>query len=221
VVAPHLLADVSQGVEPASLFELVHHHQVGVVQHVDLLELAGRAILGRHHVQADVRDADDVGVPLPDAGGLHDDQVEGRRLAYRDCLADGSGQLSLVASRRERPHVHPVRVEGIHPDAIAEQGATGTPAGGVDRDHRHAVVGIVQEIAPQQLVGQGGLPRAPGPGDADHGDVELADPILQGVPDLGGQTIALHQILLGEGDHAGDGASLPLPHVVQGSGGDS
>src|SRR5690606_15284298 len=49
-VALPLLADVTQGVFGAALVVLVEHDQLGVVDHVDLLELAGGAVVAGHDV---------------------------------------------------------------------------------------------------------------------------------------------------------------------------
>nr|GFD52312.1 hypothetical protein [Tanacetum cinerariifolium] len=69
VVALVLLAHVAQGVEAAALVELVERDDVGKVQHVNLFELRGRAVFGRHHVEAHVGVLDDFGVALADAAG--------------------------------------------------------------------------------------------------------------------------------------------------------
>ena len=92
MIAPPLLAHVAQRVFGAALLELVQHDHVGEIEHVDLLELAGRAVLGGHDIQREVREIDDLGVALADAGGLDDDQVETRRAIQRDDIGeDGAG----------------------------------------------------------------------------------------------------------------------------------
>src|SRR3546814_20196841 len=70
-----LLADVAQGVFGAALVVLVEHDQLGEVDHVDLLQLAGGAVVAGHHVHREVDHVDDLRVGLADAGGLADDQV--------------------------------------------------------------------------------------------------------------------------------------------------
>ena len=50
-VALDLLLDVPQGVLRAALLELVERHEVGHVQHPDLLQLRRRAEVGGHHVE--------------------------------------------------------------------------------------------------------------------------------------------------------------------------
>ena len=82
-VAGQLAAHVAERVLGAAALELVDHHRVGEVEHVDLLELAGRAELGRHHVERHVAVLDDPGVALPDAGRLDDHEVEAGRLDRR------------------------------------------------------------------------------------------------------------------------------------------
>ena len=51
MIAPPLLAHVAQGIFRAALFELVEHDHVREVEHVDLLELARRAVLAGHDVE--------------------------------------------------------------------------------------------------------------------------------------------------------------------------
>ena len=103
-VALPLLAHVAQRVLRAALVELVEDHDVGEVEHVDLLELRRRAELRRHHVQRDVDDVDDLGVALADAGGLDDDQVEAGRLQHarprRATRVDSARCARRVASER-------------------------------------------------------------------------------------------------------------------------
>ena len=84
MIALPLLAHVAQAVLGAALLELVEHDHVGEVEHVDLLELARRAVVAGHHVQRQVDEVDDLGVRLADAGGLDDDQVEARELVQLD-----------------------------------------------------------------------------------------------------------------------------------------
>ena len=54
----HLPPDVAQRVGTAAAVELVDRHRVGEVEHVDLLELARGAELGRHDVERDIRAAE-------------------------------------------------------------------------------------------------------------------------------------------------------------------
>ena len=83
LVALHLLGDVAQRVRGAPAVELVDRDELGEVEHVDLLELAGRPVLGRHHVQRYVDERHDRRIALADPRGLDDHQVEG------GCLAGG------------------------------------------------------------------------------------------------------------------------------------
>ena len=84
MIAAPLLAHVAQAVGRAALLALVEHDEVGVVEHVDLLELAGGAVLAGHDVQRQIHQVDDLGVGLADAGGLDDHQVEAGGLVQLD-----------------------------------------------------------------------------------------------------------------------------------------
>ncbi len=79
VVPPPLLLHVAQRVERAALVEFVDRDDVGEVEHVDLLELRRRAVLGRHQIQRYVGMLGDLRVRLPDPRRLHDDEIEPRR----------------------------------------------------------------------------------------------------------------------------------------------
>ena len=93
-VAGHLAAHVAQGVGPAAAVELVDGHDVGQVEHVDLLELAGGAELGGHDVEGRVDVGDDAGVALADARGLDDDQVGAGGPARGDDVVEVVGHLA-------------------------------------------------------------------------------------------------------------------------------
>ena len=168
-IALHLLAHVTQGVEGAAAVELVHRHEVGEVEHVDLLELAGGAELGRHHVERGIDVRDDGGVALADAGGLDDHQIEPRHLAGGDDFRQARRDLAAGGAGGERAEVDVWVRDRIHADAVAEQGAAALAPRGVDRDDRDAQpVGLVEAEAADQLVGKRGFAGAAGAGDAEH-----------------------------------------------------
>ncbi len=165
-----LLAHVAQRVPRAPAVELVDRDEVGEVQHVDLLELAGGAELRRHDVERAVDLRDDAGVALADARGLDDDQAEAGRLAGGDDVGQAGRGLALRAAGGERAHVDLRAVDRIHADAVAEQRAAALAFRGVDGDQRDAPLGIVEAEAAHQLVGHRGLAGAAGAGDAEHRD---------------------------------------------------
>ena len=154
----------------AAPLELVDRDDVGEVEHVDLLELRGRAELGRHDVERDVDQRRDRGVALADARRLDDHQVVAGRLARRDHVGQLRGQLAGGAAGGERAEERAPGGEAVHPDAVAEQGAPAAPAGRVDRDDGDPqLVLLVEPEPPDELVGQRALARAAGAGDAEHG----------------------------------------------------
>ena len=67
VIALVLLAHVPKRIEGATLVKLVEGDQVCKVEHVDFLQLRGRPIFWRHHIERKVRMLNDLGVGLPDA----------------------------------------------------------------------------------------------------------------------------------------------------------
>ena len=173
-VAHDLAGDVAPGVVGAAPLELVDRDDVGEVEHVDLLELAGGAVLRRHDVEADVAVLDDAGVALADAGRLDDDEVVAGGLAGQDRVRQAGRHLAAGAAGGQRPEEDARRVgrvEGVHPDAVAEQRAAAAPAGRVDGEDGDAELVLVVQAQPaQQLVGQRALARAAGAGDAEDRD---------------------------------------------------
>ena len=65
-VALDLLANVPQRVLAALAVELVDGDEVRKIEHVDFLELARRAILGRHHVERRIDERHDRRITLAD-----------------------------------------------------------------------------------------------------------------------------------------------------------
>ena len=53
--------------------------QVSEIEHVDLLELARRAVFAGHDVDREIDQIDDFGIALTDARGFDNDQVETER----------------------------------------------------------------------------------------------------------------------------------------------
>ncbi len=169
-VPPHLFPHFTESVFGPRLVRLVYDHQVGEVEHVDLLQLGRRAVFRSHHVHRHVGHVHDLGVALADPRRLQHDQVETRRLQDLDRRGDGGRQRHVGSSGRHRPHVHPGMGHRVHPDPVSQQRTSGAATGGVDRQDRHVGVFEVQHEAPQQLVDQRRFPGPAGAGDAHNGN---------------------------------------------------
>ena len=114
---------------------------------------------------------DDPGVPLADAGGLDDDEVDARGAQQRDRVGEVLRQGAAAPARGHRAEVDLRPAEGVHADAVAEQRATALAARRVDGEHRDPeLVLLVEAEAADELVGQRRLARAAGAGDAEHRD---------------------------------------------------
>ncbi len=154
-IALILLAHVAQRVSRALAVEFVDRDKVGEVEHVDLFELARRPELGRHHVERDVDQWHDCRIPLADAGGLDDDQVEAGDLARRDGVRQRLGDLTARLPGGHRAHVDVRVVDRVHPDAIAEQRAARLASRRIDRNDGDAqLVVLVQSEAPYEFIGK-------------------------------------------------------------------
>ena len=206
-VADHLAGHVAPRVLGPAALELVDGHHVGGVEHVDLLQLRGGAVLRRHDVERDVGVLGDARVALADAGGLDDDEVEVGGLAGGDDVAEVRGQRGAGGAGGERAEVDPVAGQGVHPDPVAEQRAAALAPGRVDGEDGDAqLVLLVEPEAAQQLVGQAGLAGAAGAGDAK--DRDRTGPLAHGGGQLGGAPLLQH------GDRAGQGSGAPREDLV-------
>ena len=96
MVALELFLHIAQRVEGAPLIELIDGDEVGKVEHVDLFQLSGGAVLGRHHVKRQVGMVDDLGIGLSDAGSFQDDEV------VAGGLEDVDGALHVFGKRQVR-----------------------------------------------------------------------------------------------------------------------
>ena len=168
VVATPLLANVAQCVLGTVPVELVEGREVGKVDHVDLLELGGGAVFGRHHVDRHVGEVGDLGVALADAGGLEKDQVEVCGLQDPNRIGNGSGEGAVHLTCGQRAHEDPRTVDRVHADAVAEERAAGTASRGIDEQQPDGAIGGVDAKAPDDLVQHAGLPRAAGSRKAQH-----------------------------------------------------
>ena len=168
VISLVLLAHLTQGIFGSPAVGLVDDDQIGEVEHVDLLQLAGRSVLGSHHVHGDVGVVDDLGVGLPDARRLQDDQIEPSSLDQIDGRRDvrGEGQVGLPGGKR--PHERPFVADRVHSDPVAEKGTSGSAPRRVDRNDRHRAIGEIGKEAQNHLVDERALARSPGAGYADH-----------------------------------------------------
>ena len=168
-VARYLLANVTECVLGAALLVLVEDDEIREVQHVDLLELAGGAIVAGHDVHRQVDQVHDFGVALADARGLDHDQVEARGLQELHRISEDRGGREVLAPRRQRAHEQLRVLQRVHADAVTEQRAAGAPARRVHRHDRHPPIRKVADDAAQDFVGQRGLAGSAGAGDAEHG----------------------------------------------------
>ena len=163
-VAPPLLAHVTQRILTAAAVELVQHDHIGEVEHVDLLELARRAVVRGHHVDREVDQVDDLAVALADAGGLDQDHGEPGSLEQRDRVAEDLAGRQVLPARCHRAHEGALAAQAVHADAVAEQGAARPPPRRVDRQegdpHPRSRPWHALEEAVQQLVGDAALARA-------------------------------------------------------------
>ncbi len=122
---------------------LVDDDDVGDLHHAGLQRL-DRVARSRHQREDDrVGMVDDVDLRLADADGLDQDVVLARRVHHQRHLQRRLREAAEGAARGHRAD-EDAGVEEVlgEPDPVAEQGATGERAGGIDREHRDLPVGL-------------------------------------------------------------------------------
>ena len=136
---------------------------------------------------------DDVDLALADADRLEQDVVLARGVHQQRRLQRRLGEAAERAAGRHRADEH-ARVEEVvrEADAVAEHGALGERARGVDRQHADLAVALAQLAADRP--DQGALADPGRAGEAD-------DPRLAGAREqLGDQPVALRIVVLDQAD---------------------
>ena len=165
---------------------LVDHENVRDLHHTRLERLDPVARFGHQHQHGRVRHPGHVQLRLAHAHGLDQDPVEPGGIEQIADLAGGGGQAAERAAGGHGADVDAlVQGDGFHADAVAEEGAAGERAGGIDRDHRHLEPGGA--VGGDEALDQGGLPGPGRAGDADaagfaEGAVDLGEELFEAGP---------------------------------------
>src|SRR5690606_14930146 len=158
---------------------------------------------GQQHYRR-VGQSGDLHLTLPDADGLHDDDVAARGVQHPQRLRRAPRQPAQVAAAGHGPDVD-LRVQGVvaHPDAVPQQCAAGERRGRVHCKHPDPQTPPAQPA--DQHVGAGGLADAGAPGEAD--DVGVA-----GVRGQRGHHLPQRRVVvLDEGDRPRNGTRRTRP----------
>ena len=165
-IASPLFAHITQRVFGTALLELVEHDHVGEIEHVDFLELTGRAVFARHDVHRDIDQIGDLGIGLPDACGLDDDEIEVRQLQQANGVPECSARRTVLTARGERTHENVRRGERVHANAIAEQCSARATTGRIHRDDGDVAIRKMAHEPLQQLIVETRLAGAAGAGQS-------------------------------------------------------
>ncbi|EKD36494.1 MAG: hypothetical protein ACD_75C01492G0003 [uncultured bacterium] len=154
-VALDLLADIADGVVAAFFLEFIDDDDVGIIEHVDFLQLGGGAVFAGHDIDRNIGDLGDFRIPLADAGGLGNDQIKSGCLRHQDRFRQSFGDLAGRIAGGETPHIDPIGIaQRIHADAVAEQGPAGLFPRWVTADDGNMNVFDIIEKTNDDLVGQ-------------------------------------------------------------------
>lgn len=153
----------------------------------------------------------DLRIALPDARRLQDDQVVSRCLAGDHHGIDIQRQLPLAAGG-QRPEEHPLPVQGVHANAVAQQRTAAAPPGRIDREHRYAqLVLLIGAQAAHEFICERRFSGSAGAGDAQYGHL----PHARRRGELG-QIRRGQRILLQAGERSGQRRPIPAQHRIQG-----
>ena len=208
LVALELLGHIAQRVGRTLAVELVDGHELGEIQHVDLLELAGGTELGRHDIHGHVHQRHDGRIALADARGLDHDQVEAGGLADGNHVGQGGGNFRAEIARGQTAHedTGPFAPgpDRVHADAVTQQGSAALAPARVNGDQGHAqLVTLIEAQAADQFVGEARFAGTARAGDAQHGHAGLQGRFTRGVHQRG-IGLAVFQ----RGDELGQGAPV-------------
>src|SRR5262249_11451861 len=150
----------------AFVVALVDHENIGNFHDAGLDRLHVVPHAGDEDDDGDIGDADDIDFVLADTYGFDHDDVAAGGVEHQRNVGARAGESSQRASRGHAADVNAgVGKVVLHADAVAEDGATGVGAGGIDGDDADFLVPFAIELG--ELVHQRALARARRPGNAD------------------------------------------------------
>ena len=157
-VAPRALGDRAE-------VGLRHDEDVGDLHDPRLQELQDVAAAGLHHDGDGIGHLGDLGLGLPDADGLDDDDVERRGQRVRGGARGGRQAAEPPAGRHRADEDATVARVDHDPRAVTEQRAARALGGGIDGEDGHGA--LVRPPRTHELGEQRGLARSGRAGDAD------------------------------------------------------
>src|SRR5919108_1129384 len=161
------LAQVADRPVGALAIRLVDAEQIRDLEDPRLDRLDVVAEPRHHHDHRRVRQPADFHFVLPDADGLHDDDVLAHRIENADAVAGRAGQSAELPARRQRADEDAgIERMVLHADAIAEDRAAGERARRIDGDDADGLSGAAD--VRDEAIDQRALPRAGIAGDADE-----------------------------------------------------
>ena len=201
---PQVVLHRAQCIGGPGFVTLVQDHGVRGVEHLDLLELARTAIVRRHDIDRYVDEIDDLGVALPGAGGLDEDQIETERPQEFEAGAQDRAGREVAPAGGHGAQIDARVTPAVHAQAVGEQRTAAPGARGIDGDERHPHGRKRRQEPREQLVDDRALARAPRARDAqDRAGARRAPPVRESIFVLGraaldeGQGAADRRVVIG------------------------
>ncbi len=201
-------ADLAFHTVGAFAVAFVDHEDVGDLHDAGFDALHVVAHAGDEDDDGDIGDAHDVDFILADANGLDHNQVAAGGVEHGGNVGGGARQSAQGAARGHAANVDAgVGEVVLHADAVAEDGAAGVRAGGIDGDDADGL--ILLAIVLGQLVDQRALASAGRAGESE--DAGVAGLRKRGFEQIGPAGGAV----LDGGDGAGEGERIAGAKAVE------
>ncbi len=189
-VSLDLLAHIAQGIIGPLAVEFVDGHEVGKIEHVDFFQLGSGAEFRSHDIQRNIDIGNDGGIALADTGSFDNDQIKTGQLAGGDDFRQSRGDFAAGIAGGQGAHENIRMLDGIHADAVTQQGAAGALSGRVDGDQADFhLVALVEAETANQFIGQGRLAGAAGAGNPQDRCGQVRSGLEQRLPELGSNAI--------------------------------
>ena len=189
----------------------IHDEDVGDFHDAGFEALDIVAHAGDEDDEGDVGEAGDLDFILADADGFDEENIFAAGFEDESDVGGGEGESAERAAGGHGAGVEAgVTVAILETNAIAEDGAAGEGAGGVDGDDADGFAGIAKSAG--EAVDEGALAGAGRAGDADAEGAA-------GVRETGGeQGGGFGCVVFDEGDGAGEGAGVAVAEAVDEAG---
>jgi hypothetical protein len=155
MIAFKLFAHIMKCIQRTTFIKFIDGDHIGIIEHVDLLQLGGGAVFRRHYIQAYIAIIKDAHIALSNPGRFQNNEIKGGFFTHIDGILYVFAQRYIALAGSEGAHISPGRMDTVHPDAVTQQGAPGFLFRGINRNNRNCFFGKGIQVPPNDLIGNG------------------------------------------------------------------